>query len=50
MNEKVKEAYEEWAEEWQPVFKENHPNLYSAFEAGWLAALEAMLSKVGTFK
>jgi hypothetical protein len=43
---KLQDAYEDWAEEWTPRLGENHPNSYDAFEAGWLAALEAMLDRL----
>jgi hypothetical protein len=43
---KLQDAYENWAEEWKPRLGENHPNSYDAFEAGWLAALEAMLDRL----
>lgn len=43
---KLQDAYEDWAEEWKPCLGENHPNSYDAFEAGWLAALEAMLDRL----
>lgn len=43
---KLQEAYEDWAESWNPRPGENHPNPYDAFEAGWMAAIEIVLAKM----
>jgi hypothetical protein len=44
---KIQEAYEDWCEEWQPIIKgQNHPTSYEGFEAGWNAAIEAMLERL----
>lgn len=43
---KIQEAYELWAQDWQPSNGENHPVLLEVFEAGWLSAIEAMLTKL----
>jgi hypothetical protein len=45
-NDRLQEAYEDWAEEWKPRPGENHPNSYDAFEAGWLACIEIMLERL----
>lgn len=50
MNEFIKEQYEIWAESWMPSNGENHPVLLEVFEAGWLAAIEAMLYKLEAVK
>lgn len=50
MNDKVKEAFEEWCEEWQPRTNENHPIYEDAFRAGWEAAIEAMLTRMELMK
>lgn len=45
-NDKLQDAYEDWADEWKPRQGENHPNSYDAFEAGWMAAIEVMLDRL----
>ena len=45
-NDKLQDAYEDWADEWKPCQGENHPNSYDAFEAGWMAAIEVMLDRL----
>jgi hypothetical protein len=44
---KQQEAYEIWAEEWKPQVKgQNHPTSWEGFQAGWEAAIEAMLERL----
>jgi hypothetical protein len=41
------EAYEDFCEEWQPKVKgQNHPTSWEGFQAGWDAAIEAMLERL----
>jgi hypothetical protein len=47
MTNKIQDAYEDWAEDWKPVSKtQHHPSSYEGFEAGWNAAIEAMLERL----
>lgn len=50
MDDKVKEAFEIWCQDWHPRQGENHPIYEDVFRAGWDAAIEAMLTRMELMK
>ena len=46
-NDRLQDAFEEWAQEWKPKAKgQHHPSCWEGFEAGWMAAIEIMLERL----